>query len=187
MTGTAQNKTYRGQQNQCGFTLVEIIVGLVTLGLSFVILTIIIFPQAQRSAEPVLQIRAAALGQALLDEIMSKGFDQQSDFTGGQLRCGEVGAPLCTAPEDLGSESESREAFNDVDDYHQLHLSDSLAGALGEDLAERFPNFNYTIDVCYSDIFGNCSNTITRFKRISVIVTTPQGQDFTFSAIRGNY
>ena len=77
MTGTAQNKTYRGQQNQCGFTLVEIIVGLVTLGLSFVILTIIIFPQAQRSAEPVLQIRAAALGQALLDEIMSKGFDQQ--------------------------------------------------------------------------------------------------------------
>ncbi|MCH8501232.1 MAG: type II secretion system GspH family protein [Aliidiomarina sp.] len=187
MTAKAQNQTNRCQQSQSGFTLIEIIVGIVTLGLSFIILTVIIFPQAQRSAEPVLQIRAAALGQALLDEIMSKGFDQQSSFTGGQLRCGEIDAPQCTAPEDLGPESESREAFNDVDDYHELHLSESLAGALGEDLADRFPNFNYAINVCYSDSFGNCDTTITRFKRVEVTVTTPQGQDFKFTAIRGNY
>lgn len=178
------------QRSQGGFTLVEIIVGLVTLGISFVILSVIIFPQAQRSAEPVLQMRAAALGQALLDEIISKPFDENSDRVSGQFRCGEEGAPECTLPSLLGPEpGETRERFNDVDDYHHLHINfPVLQDALGTDLAGRYPNFGFRITVCYSNEAGVCTDPpqITLFKRVEVIVITPLGQEFIFSSIRGN-
>lgn len=193
--GLRHNKRLRTRLTACqssspqrGFTLVELIVGIVTLGLTFVILSVIIFPQAQRSAEPVLQSRAAALGQALLEEIMSKGFDHNSDFSGGALRCGETGAQPCTDPLLLGPEGEARDRFNDVDDYHQLELNfPELADALGTDLASRYSNFEFAVAVCYSNQTGECTNTITAFKRVTVTITTPLGQDFQFSAIRGNY
>ena len=84
-----------------------------------------------------MQSRAAALGQALLEEIMSKGFDHNSDFSGGALRCGETGAQPCTDPLLLGPEGEARDRFNDVDDYHQLELNfPELADALGTDFSQ---------------------------------------------------
>lgn len=122
------------RSSQQGFTLVELIIGLVVLGLAVVMLAMLFFPQAQRSAEPILQTRAAGLGQALMLEIMSKSFDQHSDRTGGLLRCGETDAPTCTEPTALGPDSgETRALFNDVDDYHGLNsIDDPLSDALGQ-------------------------------------------------------
>lgn len=122
------------RSSQQGFTLVELIIGLVVLGLAVVMLAMLFFPQAQRSAEPILQTRAAGLGQALMLEIMSKSFDQHSDRTGGLLRCGETVAPACTEPTALGPDNgETRALFNDVDDYHGLNSSDApLSDALGQ-------------------------------------------------------
>jgi len=173
---------------QGGFTLVEIVVGIVTLGIALVTLSVLVFPQAQRSAEPILQARAAALGQALLDEIISKGFDQNSDFTGGMLRCDETGADPCTLPAALGPDGETRDRFNDVDDYHLLEVSfPTLEDALGNDLAARYTNFDFAVAVCYSNSLGDCDTVVTPFKRIEITVTTPLGQSFVFSAVRGNY
>lgn len=179
-----------------GFTLIEIIVGLVAISASFIILTLIIFPQAQRSAEPVLQTRAAALGKALLDEVSGRAFDENSDRVGGLIRCGEAGTN-CTAPADLGPEgTETRPNFNDVDDYHGLVSCESpgvpagcsnLEDALGNEIAEIYRNFRYSIEVCYSDSTGACQAAVTPYKLIQVSVTTPLGQEFVFSSIRGNF
>lgn len=172
---------------QRGFTLIEIIIGIVVLGISIVLLTVLLFPQAQRSAEPILQQRAAALGQAFLDEISGKSFDENSDRQGGLVRCGE-GTTTCTAPAALGPDSETRDTFDDVDDYHQLELTaPTLQDALGDDIAGRYVGFTYAIDVCYSDNLGVCQSTITAFKRIRVTVSTSFGQDFVFTSLRGNY
>lgn len=177
-----------GPLPQQGFTLIEIIVGIVTLGISLVLLSVIIFPQAQRSAEPILQARAATLGQALLDEIMGKSFDENSNRSGGQLRCDEVGADACTLPDNLGPDGETRDNFNDVDDYHQLEVNfPQLEDALGETLAARYSGFEFAVDVCYSNSLGECETAVTSYKRVEVTITTPVGQDFQFSAIRGNY
>lgn len=173
--------------SQRGFTLIEIIIGIVVLGISIVLLTVLLFPQAQRSAEPLLQQRAAALGQTFLDEISGKSFDENSDRQGGLVRCGE-GTTTCTAPVALGPDGETRETFDDVDDYHQLELTaPSLQDALGDDIAARYVGFTYSIEVCYSDNIGVCQSTITAFKRIQVTVTTSFGQDFVFTSLRGNY
>jgi len=183
-TSIAQRSIF---SNQRGFTLIEIIIGIVVLGISIVLLTVLVFPQAQRSAEPLLQQRAAALGQTFLDEISGKSFDENSDRQGGLVRCGEA-TTTCTAPAALGPDGESRDTYDDVDDYHQLELTaPSLQDALGDDIAGRYVGFTYAIDVCYSDTLGICQSTITAFKRIQITVTTSFGQNFVFTSLRGNY
>lgn len=173
--------------NQRGFTLVEIIIGIVVLGISIVLLTVLVFPQAQRSAEPLLQQRAAALGQAFIDEISAKSFDENSDRQGGLIRCGED-STTCTVPANLGPDGETRDIFDDVDDYHQLETTAAtLEDALGDDIAARYQGFSYAIDVCYSDNAGICQTVITEFKRVQITVTTSFGQNFVFSTLRGNY
>ena len=172
---------------QKGFTLVEIIVGIVVLSIAMTLLAVIIFPQAQRSVEPVFQVRAASLGQALLEEIVSKAFDEHSDRFGGQLRCSEAEAPLCSTI--VGPDAdETRAAFNDVDDYHGLR---SIEDALGSDLSAYYADFDVQVDVCYSSATGECIEAPNaeqmRYKRVAVRVTTPTNQAFTFATIRGNY
>lgn len=173
---------------QRGFTLIEIIIGIVVLAISIVMLTVLVFPQAQRSAEPLLQQRTAALGQAFIDEISGKSFDENSDRQGGAIRCGEVNAPSCTAPANFGPDSETRDAFDDVDDYHQLQFTaPSLEDALGNDIGSRYVGFSYEVDVCYSNDVGDCQASISPFKRIQVTITTSFGQRFVFATLRGNY
>ncbi|MCC5855849.1 MAG: prepilin-type N-terminal cleavage/methylation domain-containing protein [Idiomarina sp.] len=176
-----------------GFTLVEIIIGIVILGIALTFLSTLLFPQAQRGAEPVLQMRAAELGIALMSEITSQSFDENSDHSGGALRCDEDDAPACTPFALFGPDgSETRGTFNDVDDYHRLEESfPNLSNALGESLASRYPGFSYSIDVCYSDAQGACIPGDTPaerlFKRIEITIVTPQGQPFSFSSLRGNF
>ena len=171
-----------------GFTLVELIVGIVALAIVLTLMTTFIFPQARNSVSPIYQVRAAELGNSLLGEVMGRGFDENSDFTGGTQRCGEQNYDLCTDPANFGPDGETRDSFNDVDDYHQLESTfPNLQDALGEDIAVRYPNFGLAVAVCYSDDEGNCGNAITPFKRITVTVTTPDNTSFAFSGIRGNF
>jgi MSHA pilin protein MshD len=175
--------------SQRGFTLVEIIVGIVVLAIALTLITSIILPAARQSVTPVYQVRAAELGQSMINEILSRSFDEQSDRQGGQLRCGEPNKngniTPCTDSANFGPDGEARERFDDVDDYHLLA---SIETALGEPLAERYTNFSLQVDVCYSDAQGNCSNPAQpEFKRVRVRVTTPEGQDLDFSAVRGNF
>ncbi|RUO26674.1 pili assembly chaperone [Aliidiomarina minuta] len=172
---------------QQGFTLIEIIMGIVVLAIALLLITSVLLPAARQSITPVYQVRAAELGQSLLNEIMAKSFDQASDRRGGRQRCKADQEPLCTAPDQLGPDNtETRDRFNDVDDYHGL--SGSVESALGEDLSDLYPGFSVQINVCYSDANASqCLNEITLFKRVQITVFTPDNQPFEFSALRGNF
>jgi prepilin-type N-terminal cleavage/methylation domain-containing protein len=69
---------------QSGFTLIEIIVGIVVLSISYALLTSLIYPLASQSAAQIHQIRAAELGQSMVNEILGKAFDENSDMSGGE-------------------------------------------------------------------------------------------------------
>lgn len=175
---------------QQGFTLVELVVGIVVLGFAVVMLAVLFFPQAQRSAEPLLQTRAAGLGQALMLEIMSKSFDEHSDRSGGLLRCGETDAPACTPANAFGPDAgETRDQYNDIDDYHGLNNATApLSNALGQAIGHRYNNYDYAIEVCYYQLeTQSCSASVTAYKQVTVMITTPLGQQIEFAAIRGNY
>lgn len=126
---------------QGGFTLIEMVIGLITLMVSFALVVIVISSQTTRSTDPMLQVRAAELGQALIEEITSQAFDEQSTLVFGVARCGEtgLGAALCTdIPTSCSSgltsatEESSRAQYDDVDDYHCLTQSGSaIESSLG--------------------------------------------------------
>ncbi|MGF1733099.1 type IV pilus modification PilV family protein [Photobacterium kasasachensis] len=142
---------------QAGFTLIEGIISIVILGIAMITLTSFLFPQAERSATPYYQARASAIGNAFLNEVLSRKFDEYSDpFGDSAVRCGEAGAQPCTIPENSGSwprddvqqDGTSKEYFayvdpisgdrlgwglmvsaaDDVDDFHGCWGDFSLCG-----------------------------------------------------------
>lgn len=172
---------------QRGFTLIEIIVGIVAFGIAAITLSVLVFPQAPRTAEPILQTRASALASMFLEEIMAKGFDEQSDLGGSYIRCGDSGASTCTAPLALGNDSETRAQYDDVDDFDGLGTPTPITDILSSVPAGRFNGYQYQINVTYADASGQALSTISDFKRIDVTITVPTSQRFIFNSLRGNY
>ena len=60
-----------------GVTLIELIIGIVVLAISLSIITAVLGPLYIKSADPWHQVRAAELGQGLMNEILGKAFDKK--------------------------------------------------------------------------------------------------------------
>nr|WP_306288424.1 prepilin-type N-terminal cleavage/methylation domain-containing protein [Pseudoalteromonas sp. WY3] len=172
-----------------GFTLIELIVGIVLFAIALSIITALIAPQAQKSAEPIVALRASEFGQSLMNEIQSKSFDENSERSAPFRRCGEIslGAKACTAAADLGPDnSETRTSYNDVDDYIALS-GQPITNSLGV-LLPQYSGFSLVVKVQYDSDFNDAtSNDGTTFKRITIEVTSPLGEVYGFSAYKGNY
>ncbi|MEM5532935.1 prepilin-type N-terminal cleavage/methylation domain-containing protein [Pseudoalteromonas arctica] len=176
-----------------GFTLIELIIGIVMFAIALSIITALIAPQAKRSAEPIIALRASEFGQSLMNEIQSKSFDEHSDRSAPFRRCGEttLGAEPCTAESDLGVDNlgaglETRTSYNDVDDYIALS-NQPITNSLGEVLSQ-YSDFNLVVTVEYDSDFNELTiNDGTTFKRITIEVTSPLGEVYGFSAYKGNY
>lgn len=169
-----------------GFTLIEIIVGIVVLAIALMIITSALGPLYQRSADPWHQVRAAELGHSLLNEIMARSFDENSDRAGGEFRCGELNAAACTPCGALGNEGESRSGFNDVDDFNELQLSGSdIVGSTGNlALDNLYRGYQADIAVSCVGIDEQASDSV---KKVTVTITTPSGEALAFSAYRSNW
>lgn len=191
------------KRQSTGFTLVELILGIVVLAISLTIITGLLAPQARQSADPVVQIRATALGQALMNEILAKSFDQRSERNSPWIRCGEQ-AIVCTEPVRLGpdcidatqaapacsgSSLESRATFNDVDDYHNLTLnSDAEFAAFFNLPTDYYKGFSISVSVAYDDNYDNTGSSSSKTaKLITIEVLASNNELYQFSAYRGNY
>jgi MSHA pilin protein MshD len=177
---------------QTGFTLIETIIGIVVLSIAFSILTALIYPLAEQSAEQVHQVRASELGQSMLNEILAKAFDENSDKSGGRVRCGETNPPISglACSNTLGPElNETRVNFDDVDDYHLLNTIETALGS-SDSLATLYVGFKVEVRVINDsnyDAINNANDNNFTAKLITITVTTPQNFNFVFSAYRANY
>lgn len=177
-----------------GFTLLEMVMGIVAFSVVMTIIIGVLAPQATRSADPIFQVRATELAQSLFNEISAKSFDENSDRTGGNIRCGDDGAAACTLPANLGPDSpggitEDREDYNDVDDYHGLSgVANSFGSAIvvnGEDL---YAGYSLSVEVMYdADFNGVDDNAIGRQKMVRVTVTMPNNESMVFRTYRSNF
>ncbi|ELL4667076.1 type II secretion system protein [Vibrio fluvialis] len=185
-----------------GFTLVESIVAMVIIGLAMVVLISFLYPQVERSATPHYQTRAANLGQSLMSQILARGFDNNSDFDGGAIRCGEnkSDGTATTCSTVLGSDGENSPAqFNDVDDYIGCWYGDNasecgsettknpLTNILGTNVAANYRHFTVFIAVDYVNSAFQPVSAITEMKRIELTIDTGNYGRYTFVAYRGNY
>ncbi|KGJ92362.1 type II secretion system protein [Colwellia psychrerythraea] len=183
--------------NHKGFTLIETIVGIVILAISFSVLTTLIHPVAQQSADQLHQVKAAELGQSVLNEIQNKAFDEKSDMAGGIVRCGE-NSTSCTPSSLLGPEDGSdgrddnneytRDLYDDVDDYNGLtYDSDEIENSQGDKL-DLYLGYKMIITVCNDANYdGTCSGDNKTAKLITVTITTPTDFSMSFSTYRANF
>jgi MSHA pilin protein MshD len=164
-----------------GVTLIELIAGIVVLGISLSIIISVLAPMAIKSADPWHQVRAAELGQSLMNEILGKAFDENSNRSGSLLRCDETAAPACTAEAAFGPDAENRQQFDDVDDFHNLDVSGgSINNIFGTDarMSDLYRTYRLQVQVSYD-------NPLT--KRIVIRITTPTGDVVEFAALKGNW
>ncbi|TQV88543.1 type IV pilus modification PilV family protein [Aliikangiella coralliicola] len=167
--------------NQRGYSLIELIITIALTGIAVIIFFSVFAVTQRQSVEPVFQVKSAELGQAYLEEIGLKRYDENSP-TGNALRCDAPSAPACSGA--LGAEGgETRVLFDDIDDYH--NLSDSPPqDALGNNRT-GFNSFTVNVSVTYAGTdFGLTAQAL---KRIQVTVIAPDTSRYVFSQYRGNF
>lgn len=179
-----------------GFTLIELIIGIVILAISFSVLTSLIYPIAKQSAEQLHQVKAAELAQSMLNEIQNKAFDENSDMAGGLLRCGETGAPTCSSimgADTVSGITETRATFNDVDDYNGLIYNVGEINNSQDQTLNSYIGYSMAIKVCNDANYSgpNCDadpdTNISTAKLIIIKITTPTDFSLYFSTYRANF
>ena len=138
----------RGKQK--GITLIEMVITIVILGIALIAITSILSSGIGRSADTTVELRSAALAQSYLDEILGKRFDENS-HPRGIPPC----RSNCTPFANFGPDGETREQFDDVDDYDGLDEGEGqltpLQDASGQPRA-GYGNFRVRVSVRYMDI-----------------------------------
>ncbi|NOI78470.1 prepilin-type N-terminal cleavage/methylation domain-containing protein [Vibrio coralliilyticus] len=180
-----------------GFSLLEMVIVIVIIGIAISGVSIALFPKGKQSADQVSSVKAAELGRAVLDEVLGRNFDQNSGPNGGLPECvlvAQTGRELCTSVVELGPETDAGEnnktLYNDVDDFDGLN--GVVQDVLGEDLSDDYQGYNVSITVFYEqDVSGTMqgteSSTMTNYKRITVTITDRQGNTYPFAATKGNF
>lgn len=187
-----------------GFTLIELIIGMVVFSIVMLVVIGLVGPQSRFSVEPIWQVRASELAQSLLSEINAKSFDENSDRSGGKIRCNE--GTDCTTSGSLGPDTgESRADYNDIDDYHGLNQTGAdILNVSGDEMlyngSSLYAGFTVQVAVFYDDNedgindddadqdgSNDTGTLIGNAKRIVITVFTPGGEAIVFSRYRWNY
>ncbi|GAB3027347.1 type IV pilus modification PilV family protein [Bowmanella dokdonensis] len=194
-----------------GFTLVELVIGIVVFAVALAFAGSFILPQAKRSIDPIFQVRATELGQSLLSEIQARSFDEHSDHSGGQMRCGEDmdgdgNTDFCTDAPGLGCEEAglNRDLYDDVDDYlcltgrNAVEVMNTPDRPMTDSDQPLYQGFMVAFEVFYdadmdgindfdTDGDGTIGSGTANLKLIRVHVTTPNQETISFATYRGNY
>ncbi|MGI2107043.1 type IV pilus modification PilV family protein [Shewanella frigidimarina] len=170
---------HRLSQPTRGFTLIELVIGMMVIGIAIVMLTSMLFPQADRAAATLHRVRSAELAHSVMNEIWGKRYDQSTNPNGGVPACNVSGGITCTSAGLLGPE-ETRNMFNDVDDYNGLDEDDNMLDS-SQAYTQAYPRYQLQVSVEYLDAATQGQKLIT------VAVTTPANEVITYQAVRSNY
>ena len=141
-----------------GFSLIELIVFIVIVGVALAgVLSVLDFTSS-RSAEPIVAKQAVAVGEAFIDEIISRDYANAA-----------------------GTNVDPRSNFTGITDYHlystsniiKLRNGNSIAGLTGYSISVQVGN---TVTVTGSDM-----------RPILVTVSDPLGRSYLFRAYKANY
>lgn len=154
-------------------------VGITLIAIVAALLVNLVYPAWRQSAEPLVQQRAAALAQSLMEEILSKRFDELTP---------DGGVPPCTpCSSSLGSDGETRASFDDVDDYNDYCASSvAVTDADGSSLS-GYDSYRMRICVSYDGNYDGVDDTDQAAKRITVTITPGSLAPIVFSAYRANF
>lgn len=147
--------------NKKGFTLIEVIMVIVLFGIIMPGIMLYFTQGVKTSALPQRRTTAVFLAQALMEEIKSKRWDEVNFVYTD-----------CSNASSLGSDSETRAAYDDIDDFTGLDNSPAQ-DSQGASMAANYPNFRQQVTVMYvasTDLNTNAA-ALTCYKQIKVTIT----------------
>lgn len=170
-----------------GFTLIELVVGMLVIAIAIVMLSSMLFPQADRAAKTLHRVQSAELAHSVMNEIWGKRYDENTNANGGVPACDSPLGQPCSSVINLGptdwqwpNEGENRNDYDDVDDYHGLNETATMLNS-SQTYGQAYPNYRLSVTVAY----GAAPNTNT--KLVTINVTTPDGEVITYNMVRNNY
>ena len=160
-------------QRTSGFSLIELVITIVIIGIALSALSSSLFSAVGRSADPLWQSKATHLSQAYLDEILAMRY-QENSALGGET----VGTCIIGGTE--AGEGTNRSLYDDVDDYNGLTES---ANFLDTSTSSNYSDYNISIEVT---CVGPTNAASTSSKLIAITITTLTNQRLVFSAFRAD-
>jgi MSHA pilin protein MshD len=151
-----------------GFSLIELVITIMVLGIALSAMTASLFSGVGRNADPLWQSKATQLSQAYLDEILSMRYQEDSPLGGGAVNtCSDSG------PE---AGETNRSLYDDVDDYKGLT---ETADFLDTSTSSIYSGYTVNVEV-------TCGAVVANSKLIAVTITSPANQSLVFSVIRAD-
>ncbi len=151
-----------------GFTLIELVVTLVVLGIAATALLSVFTSTVRGSADPVIQQQATTIAEAYVEEILLQAFADPTDPEQGaaSTEAGEI----------------SRALFDDVQDYN--HLGTTQVRDQNDNPIAALAAYSVTVSVT-----GAALNTVPAADsmRIRVTVSHPAIAPIALVAYRTNY
>ena len=169
---------------QGGFTLIEVVVAIVVVGVAVAGLASLFVSSAGHSHEPYLRERALAVANAFMDEILNKRWDENTPLGGGCVNTGSAACASGPAPAGIGTEETTRAAYDDIDDYNaivnQTPPQDADANAM-----PGYDGYSVSVNVTQPGAWNGVAGVDV--KRIVVSVTASAGETVSLTAYRLNF
>lgn len=156
-----------------GMSLVEMIITIVIVSVALVASLQAFSVLSGRSSDVMVQTRALDLAQLYIDEILSHRFDEAT---------GVYGTPTYTGACRITDDLESREDYDDVDDFNLI--SNETPALIDASLAADYAGYTVSVSVTCDDSIGVNTDGA---KLIQVTITDPINNNSTFSVYKGNY
>ena len=192
-----------------GFTLIEIIIGIVVLSIALTGGLSLLISQVDAYRDPLIKEKSVQIAKRVVHEIQIRAYDEKSDIGGGIFRCSETvgGISLgdCSAKYGTDPGELMLDTLDDVDDFDtaKLCLSLKLSGSYScsenylpvvyffSDAADEatqkkyndyYAGFLVKIEVVPATISGDADSA----KKITVTVRQSDGLEIEYSFIKAN-
>lgn len=172
----ADARQHRARVRHGGFTLIEMIVFIIVVGVASAGLFSALNQHTVSSVNPIYQVRALELAQSHLDMAFGKRYDEVSP-NGGVPPCNSLTGVACTGSGSLGPDAgeASETDYDDVDDYQGYSPS----------LPAGYAGFTLNMTVAYRG--GDLGLAASAAKYVTVTVTPPVGEPVVLGGYRGNF
>ena len=156
-----------------GFTLIELVIGMAVLAVAMILMNTMLISQTRNTLDPLHQLRASQLGQGILENVLSRSYDELPLNIRNPKSYGI----------DAGEVKGDRQNFDDVDDFITDGFESivTYGDILGNGLPAQYNNYQVKINVVQdSEIVPG-----EIMKRIDVTIKTPNDDEILFSALKG--
>lgn len=144
-----------------GFSLVELIIGMVLLALVCGSGVTILMSQTDAFNDPVMQQTSLQISTKIIHEIQIRSYDEKSDDLGESIRCGEnlegINFVNCSATLGFDEDENSLNTFDDVDDFITSKLCATRSDCVDDFIPSLFFYSADTEDESWKEILKDYS------------------------------